>query len=88
MLGRVNIVGHGPAEFRFKLLRNIDMLRVFEKGIGSGITQTIRCYAKANKKYMEDQYSPDEKSTYLQYLDANNFYGLVMIQKLPTNRFS
>ena len=34
------------------------------------------------------QYSPDEKSTYLQYLHTNNLYGWVMIQKLPTNGLS
>ena len=34
------------------------------------------------------QYNPDEKSTYLQYLDANNLYGWSTIQKLPTHGFS
>ena len=55
--------------------RDIDMLLVFERSIGGGITQAIKRYAKANNKYMEDQYNPDEKSTYLRYLDANNFDG-------------
>ena len=61
---------------------------MFEKGIRGGITQAVKRYAKANNKYIKDQYNPDKKSTYLQYLDANNLSGWVMIQKLPTHRFS
>ena len=64
------------------------MLLMFEKGIRGGITQAVNCYAEANNKYMKDQYNPDKKSTYLQYLDANNLYGWAMIQKLPTHGFS
>ena len=75
-------------EFRLELLRHIDMLLMFEKGIPGGITQAIKRYAKANNKYMKDQYNHDEKGTYLQYLDANNLYGWAMIQKLPTHGFS
>ena len=74
--------------FRPELLRDIDMLLIFEKGIRGGITQAVKRNAKANNKYMKDQYSPDEKSTYLQYLDANNLYEWAMIQKLPTHGFS
>ena len=37
---------------------------------------------------MKEQYNPDEASTYLQYSDANNLYGWVMIQKLPTLGFA
>ena len=32
-------------------------------------------------------YSPDEESTYIQYLDANNLYGWAMSQSLPTHGF-
>ena len=62
-------------EFRLGLLRDIEMLLMFEKGIRSGLTQAVKLCAKANNKYMKDQYNPDEKSTYLQYLDSNNLYG-------------
>ena len=61
---------------------------MFEKGIRRGIRQAVNRYAKANNKYMKDQYNPDEKSTYLQYLDTNNFYRWAVIQKLPTHGFS
>ena len=34
------------------------MLLMFEKGIRGGITQAVKCYAKANKKYMNDLSNP------------------------------
>ena len=37
---------------------------------------------------MKDQYNPDEKSTYLQYLDAKNLYEWTIIQKLPKHGFA
>ena len=50
-----------------------------EKGIQGGITQAVKRYAKANNKYMNALCNPDEKSIYLQYLDANNLYGRAMV---------
>ena len=41
----------------------------------------------ANNKYVNDLYNLNEKSIYLQYLDANNLYGWVMVQNLPTHGF-
>ena len=60
---------------------------ILEKGIRDGITQAVNRYVKANNNYMKDLYNPDEESTYLQYLDANNLYGWAMIQNLPTPGF-
>ena len=57
-----------------------------KKALGA-ITQAVKRYAKANNKCMKDLYNPDEKSIYLQYVDANNLYGWAMVQKLPTHRF-
>ena len=50
------------------------MLLMFEKGIQGRITQAIKRYFRANKKYMKDQYIPHEKSIYLQYLELKNLY--------------
>ena len=76
-----------PDEFRLELLTDIDMLLMFEKGIRGGITQAVKRYAKANNKYRNDLYNPDEVSTYHQYLDINNEYGWTMTQDLPTLGF-
>ena len=62
-------------EFRLELLTDIDMLLMFEKSIRGGITQAVKCYAKANNKYMKDSYNPDEESICLQYVEANNLCG-------------
>ena len=63
------------------------MLPMFERGIRGGITQPVRKYAAANNAYMGDKFDPNEDTTYLQYLDANNLYGWAMSQPLPTGGF-
>ena len=63
------------------------MLLMFERGIRGGITLAVRKYASANNKYMGDKFNPNEDTTYLQYLDANNLYGWAMSQPLPTGGF-
>ena len=36
---------------------------------------------------MRDKFSPNEDTTYLQYLDANNLYGWATSQPFPTGGF-
>ena len=69
-----------------QLLHDYDMLMMIEKGIRGGITHISKRYAEANNKYMKS-YNPDEESSYIQYLDANNLYGWAMSQSLPTHGF-
>ena len=69
-----------------QLLHDYDMLMMFERGIRGRISHISKRYAEANNKYMKD-YDPDEESTYIQYLDANNLYGWTMSQSLPTHGF-
>ena len=69
-----------------QLLTDIDMLLMVEKGIRSEICQAIYRHAKASNKYMKN-YNKDTISSYLMYLDASNFYGWAMSQKLPGNGF-
>ena len=57
-----------------------------EEGIRGEICHAIQGYAKANNKYMKD-YDKKKKSSYIQYLDANNLYGKAMTQKLPVRGF-
>ena len=71
---------------KLDLITDPDMLLMFGRGIRGGITQVVKRYVKANNKYMND-YDRKEPSRYLQYLDANNLYGLAMSQPLPTGGF-
>ena len=47
------------------------------------MTQTTCKKVEANNKYMGSDYDSSKESSYINYLDANNLYGLSMIQKLP-----
>ena len=67
-------------------MTDYDMLLMVEEGIRGGICHSIHQYAKANNKYMKN-YSNNEESSYIQYLDANNLYGCAMSKKLPVNGF-
>ena len=57
------------------------MLLMVEKRILGGITDAIHRYTKANNKYMKN-YCKNKELSYLIYLDANNFYGCAILQKL------
>ena len=68
---------------KLELLTDYDMLLMVEEGIRGGICHSTQRYAQANNKYMKNY----DKSSYIQYLDANNLYGWAMSQKLPVNDF-
>ena len=74
------------ANVELELLTDYDMLLMVEEGIRGGICHAIQRYAKANNKYMND-YDRKKKSSYIQYLDANNLYGKAMTEKLPVKGF-
>ena len=69
-----------------ELITDYDMLLMIEDGIRGGICHAIQRYAKANNKYMND-YNKNKESSYIQYLDANNLYGMAMLEKLPIKGF-
>jgi hypothetical protein len=69
------------------LLDDYEMLCMFEKGIRGGISVISHRYAKANNKYMNENYNPSIISSYITYLDANNLYALAMSEKLPYKNF-
>ena len=69
-----------------ELLTDIDMLLMVEKRTGGGICQSVHRDAKGNNKCMKN-YNKDAISSYLMYLDAKNWYGWAMSQKLPVNGF-
>ena len=62
------------------------MVLMVEEGIRGGICDAMQHYAKANNKYMKD-YDRKKRSSYIQYLDANNVYGKAMTEKLPVRGF-
>ena len=61
-------------ENRNKFITDIDILLIFEKGIGGGMCHVIHRYAKANNKYLK-YYDKNKESSYLIYLDRKSLYG-------------
>ena len=70
-----------------ELLKDPDMLLMFERGIRGGITKSVHRWAIANNPYMGYEYDRSKLTEYLQYLDANNLYGWAMSQPLTTGEF-
>ena len=62
------------------------MLLMVEEGIRGGMSQAVYRYATANNKYTKN-YDKSIKSSYIEYLDAHNFYGWAISQKLPVEGF-
>ena len=73
-------------DIQLELLNETNMLLLFEKGIRGGISIISNRYGEANNKYMKG-YNKNKLSKFLMYLDANNLYGCVMSEKLPTHGF-
>ena len=71
---------------KLELLKDIDMLLMIEKGIRGDICHSAHRHSKANNKYMK-KYNKNRESEFIIYVDANNLYGLAMIQKLPVDGF-
>ena len=65
------------------LVYNQEMYEMIEAGLRGGMTQTTCKKVEANNKYMGSDCDKNKASSYINYLDANNLYGLSMIQKLP-----
>lgn len=62
---------------KIELLTDIEMLMFVEGSVRGGLTQVGIRHAKANNKYMGEIYKPNEKSTYLMYLDGMLFFSFI-----------
>ena len=71
---------------KLELLTDPDMHMMFEKGIRGGISMVSHRHAIANNPQMQN-YNPEQPTSYLMYLDANNLYGWAMSEYLPTGGF-
>ena len=69
-----------------ELITDIDMYLMVEIGLRAGVSYIANKYFKPNYKYLS-VYDKNKDSSYLMYLDANNFYGWAMSQPLPSGRF-
>ena len=66
---------------KLEKISDIDKYLFIEKGLRGGISYIAKRYAKANNKYMND-YDPKKQSTFITYLDMNNFCGWAMSEYL------
>eukprot|EP01052_Picozoa_sp_SAG31_P003998 SAG31_NODE_160_length_21908_cov_25.529048_10_plen_414_part_00 len=71
---------------KLDLFTDYDMHLMVEQGLRGGISMISNRHAVANNPYIK-QYDPDKPHKYIIYLDANNLYGLAMVQSLPQSDF-
>ena len=65
------------------LIYDQEMYEMIEAGLRGGMCTVSTKKVEANKQYMGEEYDKNKESSYINYFDANNLYGLSMIQKLP-----
>ena len=70
-----------------ELLTDVSMHLFIEAGLCGGISVICNRYSQANNKYLPN-FRPDEESTFIIYLDANNLYGYAMSQPLLMDSFA
>ena len=73
-------------KIKLETLYDIEMHQFLENGMRGGISMITHRFAQANNKYLKD-YNPEQPSSFITYQDANNLYGLAMIQSLPVSDF-
>ena len=75
-------------ECHLDLINDPEMYRTIDPGIRGGVSMITTRYAKANNPYMGRKFDPDQPTSYIIYLDANNLYGWAMSQTMPTGEFA
>ena len=71
---------------KIEKISDTDQYLFIEKGSRGGVSYIAKIYAKANNKCMCD-YDPNERSTFITYLDKNNLYGWAISEYLPYGEF-
>ena len=73
-------------DVKLEKISDIDQYLFIEKGTRGGVSYITKRYAKANNKYMCDSDS-NKQSTFITYLDKNNFYGWAMSEYILYEEF-
>ena len=60
---------------------------MIQPDIRSGICHASVRYARANNKLMGSLYDPQQPTSYIMEVDANNLYGCAISQKMPDGDF-
>ena len=69
---------------RLEIPHDINIHIFIDKGLRGRLSMIANQYSKANKLEMKEYYDPKLKPSYIFFTDANNLYGWVMSQALPT----
>jgi hypothetical protein len=72
---------------KLELLTDYDMILMIENVISGGLSQCSNRHAKANNKYMGNEYDKSKESVFLEYVDANKHYGWAKNKYLPYGGF-
>ena len=73
-------------DVKLEKIPDIDQYLFIEKGTRGGVSYIAKRYAEANNKYMSD-YDSNNQSTFITYLDKNNFFGWSLSKYLPYGKF-
>ena len=73
---------------KLELISDGEMYRMIHPNVRGGICQSSVRYARANNKYMGALYRPNERESFIMYIDATNLYGWAMSQELPYSDFA
>ena len=73
-------------EVELDLITDEDAYLMLENSIRGGISTISNRYSKANNPLVPG-FDPEQPTTYITYLDANNFYGKAQSKPLPVGEF-